>query len=1227
MSLTRIKTDQITDGEIKSADLDTNIAITLASGTANGVAYLNGSKVLTSGTALTFDGSTLNVNVSASNPTLNINRTDAATPGIFSIENGNSAIFIKSSTTKPLAFYLNNIEEMRLTSTGLGIGTSSPDVYGRFYTRSVGITSAGSTVLQIRGTSYGAIDIGDATRNFSITSNSTITQIATVTNTPISFITNSTERMRIDSDGRVGIGTTNLVRKFRAVDAADASADFRTTDSTDKSFEIDVIAAASQVTIGTGTNHPLVFKTNDIEKMRINAAGKVSIGTTRETEQLNLPYASYLGWGYSSSNSQITHKIGKPDDGPGPLDFYISYSSGSTLEGFSFTSNNFGRLITVLNGGNVGIGTASPGNRLSVVSASAGDAVTFSNAGASNKIGYLYTDSQYVGLMTIGGAGNNQGILFDLNNNRTSIQRIGGTTATFDSAGNVGIGTSSPNSRFDVRYDNTVAYDSTADDAQRTNTATINICNDNGTTGTFAQLVFDTAGSNQAIARIVAVRTGPSTNDLAFVTEGSNVKREVMRITSAGNVGIGVTPDAWYSTWRAIQGPTDKAFAIAGNNGMYSVDNAILDASATWRYARSSTASYYQQVNGLHAFYTAPSGTAGDAISFTQIMMLKANGNVGIGTSAPSTLLHLSSFSPRITLTDTDTGADHRINADSSVGNLAFDVDVNSETASPVLVVNIKGSERFRITSAGNVGIGTSSPASLLDVAGKGFFRGSGSFEALELITSDANRVYITGNSSINGDMWRFGTSVSNQTVYIDALRSSGEIAFRTGGANQRMTIDSSGNVGIGTSSPVTKLDVDGQITSRGSIGAFIAESRDGNGAAWALYNPTGDDVRIFGNSADRLIIDNSGNVGIGTTDTTNAKLTIDSGTNNAALFLNSTDGDVNLSMADNTGHVRLLQAGGALAFRIGGAANTFGTGDDEKMRITSGGRVGIGTSSPIQPLSVVGHISINMPSNSWNSVGLMADTSGNAGILYSHGSFRTSWICNGYRNSSTQWTSLGINGNSGAAMIEQDPTGDIIFRTDANKATGSSTTVTERARIDSSGNLLVGRTNTSGADNVAGFYLNSTGQLVSQTNANSCLFLNRFTSNGAIATFRRQGTDVGSISVTTTATAYNTSSDYRLKEDAKPLLNPIDRLMGLKPINFAWKVDGSRTDGFLAHEAQAVVPEAVTGIKDAVDANGDPEYQGIDQSKLVPLLTAALQELSAKVDALQSELNTLKGN
>jgi hypothetical protein len=175
--------------------------------------------------------------------------------------------------------------------------------------------------------------------------------------------------------------------------------------------------------------------------------------------------------------------------------------------------------------------------------------------------------------------------------------------------------------------------------------------------------------------------------------------------------------------------------------------------------------------------------------------------------------------------------------------------------------------------------------------------------------------------------------------------------------------------------------------------------------------------------------------------------------------------------------------------------------------------------------------------------------------------------------------------------------------------------------RIDSSGMVSIGKT--VGSGNTLGINLSpdSTSNFVTDTT--SCLTVNRLGDAGVAIQFRQgNGNNVGNISVTSSATAYNTSSDYRLKEDWQPMQGAITRLNQLKPVNFAWKVDGSRVDGFLAHEAQEVVPECVTGTKDAVDAEGKPEYQGIDQSKLVPLLTAALQEAVAEINSLKARLD-----
>ena len=134
-------------------------------------------------------------------------------------------------------------------------------------------------------------------------------------------------------------------------------------------------------------------------------------------------------------------------------------------------------------------------------------------------------------------------------------------------------------------------------------------------------------------------------------------------------------------------------------------------------------------------------------------------------------------------------------------------------------------------------------------------------------------------------------------------------------------------------------------------------------------------------------------------------------------------------------------------------------------------------------------------------------------------------------------------------------------------------------------------------------------------------------TSGARQIAFYNPNGEVGTIQTSGTTTSYNTSSDYRLKENVIPMSGGIDRLKQLKPSTWSWTQDGSHGEGFLAHEAQTVVPEAVTGTKDAVDDKGNPEYQGIDQSKLVPLLTSALQEAITKIEALEARVATLEGN
>ncbi len=118
----------------------------------------------------------------------------------------------------------------------------------------------------------------------------------------------------------------------------------------------------------------------------------------------------------------------------------------------------------------------------------------------------------------------------------------------------------------------------------------------------------------------------------------------------------------------------------------------------------------------------------------------------------------------------------------------------------------------------------------------------------------------------------------------------------------------------------------------------------------------------------------------------------------------------------------------------------------------------------------------------------------------------------------------------------------------------------------------------------------------------------------------------VGSVTSDGSATSYLTSSDYRLKENVTDVTDGITRVKQLAPKSFNFIADADTTvDGFLAHEAQAVVPEAVTGAKDEVDDDGNAVMQGIDQSKLVPLLTAALQEAITKIEVLETKVAALE--
>jgi len=185
-----------------------------------------------------------------------------------------------------------------------------------------------------------------------------------------------------------------------------------------------------------------------------------------------------------------------------------------------------------------------------------------------------------------------------------------------------------------------------------------------------------------------------------------------------------------------------------------------------------------------------------------------------------------------------------------------------------------------------------------------------------------------------------------------------------------------------------------------------------------------------------------------------------------------------------------------------------------------------------------------------------------------------------------------------------------------------------ERMRIDSSGNLLVGTTTALGRVTIVSS--GTQNNLVTSTGGTewgiSLFNQNAGTQYYQVFRYGTSGSNVvtGSIQGNNTNTTYATSSDYRLKENVKPMQNALAIVTKLKPCTYTWKVDGSDGQGFIAHELAEVVPECVVGEKDALDKDGNPDYQGVDTSFLVATLTAALQETKALLDTQAETINAL---
>jgi len=298
-------------------------------------------------------------------------------------------------------------------------------------------------------------------------------------------------------------------------------------------------------------------------------------------------------------------------------------------------------------------------------------------------------------------------------------------------------------------------------------------------------------------------------------------------------------------------------------------------------------------------------------------------------------------------------------------------------------------------------------------------------------------------------------------------------------------------------------------------------------------------------------------------------------------------------------------------------AADTiaFTEGGAEAMRIDSSGQVGIGTSSPAGQLDVsqstagvARHYLRNTSSSvsAYTILDLVNNTGSNIGEFF----------C----TSSTNTSAFGTN----ATVLQAATSNPLIFGTNG----------TERMRIDSSGNLLVGKTSL--LNTVAGSLITSgTAQFATDSASPAdgpslqLVNINASVVNGyRFASFRinAAATEIGTITkASATTVAYNTSSDYRLKENVQPMQNALAVISALKPSTYDWIGHSESGEGFIAHELQEIIPIAVTGVKDAVDEDGSIKPQGVDYSKIVVHLVAAIQEQQAMIQALQVDIAALK--
>jgi len=771
----------------------------------------------------------------------------------------------------------------------------------------------------------------------------------------------------------------------------------------------------------------------------------------------------------------------------------LSASGSVTLSGG--TANG----VTYLNGSKVltsGSALTFDGNRLAIAGSSASTNrvdILNDNGNATFRVGYDTSNNLTITRNT----GDANIYLNATQSGAAQVWQLAGTEGMRLTSTGLGIGTSSPSDKLDV-FGGKIRHT---------------------LVGGGVQLVLGNSLNAVSLGSVQA--SGDAS--LAFYT---NTSTERMRLNSAGNLGLGVTPSAWSSEFRVMQVGLGGAFygrTVAGDGDKVGMSaNVYKNTSFVDTYITTDSASKYDQAGGAHIWYNAASGTAGNAISFTQAMTLDASGNLGIGTSSPSARLSVtsgatgvqglfshSSGTPTIAIGNSTTNYNTQIgyNVTSEYGY------IQATAATGVyddIAINPLG---------GNVGIGTSSPSAKLHVK-------AGSNQNLLVSTSSS----VLGLFAVNDPVT---APVSMQIQGLD-------LRFNTGTSTtvENLRLDAFGNLGLGVvpsswsgAGPVVEVGTSKGNAFRGAgINDANVESNAYYNAGWKYAN-TG--------YANRYAVGN--------------------GNGGGHYWYNAASGT----------------AGNAITFT-------------QAMTLDSSGNLGVGTTSPSA------RVEISQTINGGNGVGLILnDTSSSGANEGMHIQWRS-----GTDKQSDQVRLGQISNATGSGS-------NLAFYTN-----GADTgTATERARIDSSGNLLVGGTS-GGSGNSFTVNTNTGNGLYTQTS-----HPNGTGSGVAYAIFYYNASNIGSITQSgTTAVLYNTTSDQRLKENIQDADSASSLIDSLQVRKFDWKSDGTHQRyGFVAQELVTVAPEAVHQPEDT------EQMMAVDYSKLVPMLVKEIQSLRQRVAQLET--------